>query len=245
MDLPDLDLVLVDGAHAFPVPFLDWYYGAEKLKAGGLMVVDDIHLLTGTMLADFMGADPRWEPVVRDDVNHFAIYRKRVHPVHDDDWTRQPYVHDADPTERIHVARVAPTAVPQPPGVAPGGSLPRAAEQGQGAGPRLACVEIRSWDEYQRYHAAMHGEQQRRKAVELSLIDFAGESFHVDGFCAACQRPARFGVRFTYSYQKTSDGQPIPNWREHLVCICGFSNRLRAIQILQQEIDPHPMTGST
>ena len=41
------------------------------------MVVDDTHLLTGTMLADFMGADPRWEPVVRDGVNHFAMYRKR------------------------------------------------------------------------------------------------------------------------------------------------------------------------
>ena len=124
-DLPDLDLVLVDGAHAFPVPFLDWYYGAEKLKVGGLMVVDDTHLLTGTMLADFMGADPRWEPVVRDDVSHFAIYRKRVHPVHDDDWTRQPYVHDAYPTERIHVVRAARRPL--------GDARPRAAS-GAGAG---------------------------------------------------------------------------------------------------------------
>ena len=55
VDLPDLDLVLVDGAHAFPVPFLDWYYGAEKLKVGGLMVVDDTHLPTGTMLAERIG----------------------------------------------------------------------------------------------------------------------------------------------------------------------------------------------
>jgi hypothetical protein len=93
------------GYRAGRVPFLDWYYGAEKLKVDVMMVVDDTHLLTGTMLADFIGADPRWEPVVRDDVNHFAIYRKRVHPVHDDDWTRHPYVHDAYLTERIHVAR--------------------------------------------------------------------------------------------------------------------------------------------
>ena len=130
VDLPDLDLVLVDGAHAFPVPFLDWYYGAEKLKVGGLMVVDDTHLLTGTMLADFMGADPRWESVMRDDVSHFAIYRKRVHPAHDDNWERQPYVHDAYPTERIHVIRAG--AAP-PEGPAPAG------ERGPWAGPRLTC----------------------------------------------------------------------------------------------------------
>jgi predicted O-methyltransferase YrrM len=67
VDLPDLDLVLVNGGHAFPVPFLDWYYGAEKLKVGGLMVVDNTHLPTGTRLADFMGVDPRWDPIVRDD----------------------------------------------------------------------------------------------------------------------------------------------------------------------------------
>ncbi len=115
VDLPDLDLVLVDGAHAFPVPFLDWYYSAEKLKVGGLMIVDDTHLLTGTMLADFMSADPRWEPVVRDRVSHFAIYRKRVHPVHDDDWTRQPYVADVYPTECVRFVRCAvPDTLPQP-----------------------------------------------------------------------------------------------------------------------------------
>ena len=75
------------------------------------MIVDDTHLLTGTILADFMAADPRWEEVTRDRTSHFAIYRKRVHPVHDDDWTRQPYVHDAYPTERVSFVRVA---VPPP-----------------------------------------------------------------------------------------------------------------------------------
>jgi predicted O-methyltransferase YrrM len=115
-ELPDLDFVLVDGAHAFPVPFIDWYYGAEKLKVGGLMAVDDTHLVTGTILADFMDVDPRWEPVVRDDASHFAVYRKRVHPVHDDDWTRQPYVHNAYPTESIRLVRgVVAGGLPQPP----------------------------------------------------------------------------------------------------------------------------------
>jgi SAM-dependent methyltransferase len=198
-DLPDLDLVLVNGSHDFPMPMLDWF-GAEKLKAGGLMVVDDTHLLTGATLVDFMGGDPGWEEVVRDDASHFAIYRKRGGPVSLDDGAHRPSV-----------------------------------------GPRLACVEVRGWSEYRRYRAAMRGEHRRREAVELSLIDSAAERFEVDGYCAVCRRSSRFGVGFTYSYQKTTDGRPIPNWREHLVCACGFSNRIRAaIQILRQEICPEP-----
>jgi hypothetical protein len=94
-DLPDLDLVLLGGDHLFPVPFIAWYYSAERLRVGGLMIVDNPEFRTGTILADFMRADPRWEEVSRDNPNHLAIYRKRTHPVHDDDWARQPFVHNA------------------------------------------------------------------------------------------------------------------------------------------------------
>jgi predicted O-methyltransferase YrrM len=39
-----LDLVLIDGGHGFPMPFIDWYYPAKKMKVGGLLVIDDIPL---------------------------------------------------------------------------------------------------------------------------------------------------------------------------------------------------------
>src|SRR5215831_18384829 len=35
------DLVLLDGKHAFPWPIIDWFYTADKLKKGGLMIIDD------------------------------------------------------------------------------------------------------------------------------------------------------------------------------------------------------------
>ena len=39
-----LDLVLVDGAHAFPYPTLDWWFLAPHLKIGGLMLLDDAYM---------------------------------------------------------------------------------------------------------------------------------------------------------------------------------------------------------
>ncbi len=31
----ELDFVLIDGDHAFPAPFIDWYYTADRIKVGG------------------------------------------------------------------------------------------------------------------------------------------------------------------------------------------------------------------
>jgi predicted O-methyltransferase YrrM len=53
-EINDFDLVLIDGCHAFPVPFLDWYYTAEKLKVNGLLIVDDIQLWPCRILCEFL-----------------------------------------------------------------------------------------------------------------------------------------------------------------------------------------------
>jgi predicted O-methyltransferase YrrM len=105
--LPPLDLVLIDGAHAFPAPFVDWCYTAESLKIGGLMVVDDLQLVTARILADFMRADERWDEVRRD--HRFAVYRKRVHPLRDErDWLAQAWVASSSPVAAVRVVRQGP-----------------------------------------------------------------------------------------------------------------------------------------
>ena len=56
-----LDVVLIDGGHAFPHPVLDWHYAGGRLKSGGVLVVDDVTLpALSRMLLPFLDADPRW-----------------------------------------------------------------------------------------------------------------------------------------------------------------------------------------
>jgi predicted O-methyltransferase YrrM len=105
--LPPLDLVLIDGAHAFPAPFVDWCYTAESLKVGGLVVIDDLQLAPPRILADFLRADERWDEVHRD--QRFAAYRKRVHPIRDEqDWLGQAWVVRSNPVAVVRVVRAGP-----------------------------------------------------------------------------------------------------------------------------------------
>ena len=61
MEKTDFDFVLIDGRHAFPTPFIDWYYTAPKIKIGGLVLIDDTHLWTGQELRNFLVFEPEWE----------------------------------------------------------------------------------------------------------------------------------------------------------------------------------------
>jgi hypothetical protein len=56
-----LDLVLIDGAHGFPYPILDWWYLAPHLKVGGLMLVDDAYMPPVAALIDGLRAQDGWE----------------------------------------------------------------------------------------------------------------------------------------------------------------------------------------
>ena len=56
-----LDLILIDGSHAFPIPFIDWYYTYRQLRLGGKMIVDDTQLWTGLVLKQFLKLESEWE----------------------------------------------------------------------------------------------------------------------------------------------------------------------------------------
>ena len=92
LQLPgELDLAVVDGGHGFPVPFVDWFFIAPKLRLGGILVVDDTQLWTGEVLRDFLLAEPQWRAEAT--FVQGSAFRKTGSEV-EKEWDRQPYVHD-------------------------------------------------------------------------------------------------------------------------------------------------------
>lgn len=90
-DVEGLDLVLIDGKHAFPWPMIDWFYTADRLRGGGLMLLDDGQLISVGILKDFMMEDPRWE-FLRAFGDRTFVFRKIARIVHDIAWHMQPYI---------------------------------------------------------------------------------------------------------------------------------------------------------
>jgi hypothetical protein len=55
-----LDLVLLDGAHGFPYPILDWWYVMPHLKSEGLLLLDDAYMGAVRTLLDYLRSSPGW-----------------------------------------------------------------------------------------------------------------------------------------------------------------------------------------
>jgi Methyltransferase domain len=59
--IPDrLDLVLIDGAHRFPFPMVDWHYSEKRVPVGGIVVIDDFRMPSVRILYDFLQGEDDW-----------------------------------------------------------------------------------------------------------------------------------------------------------------------------------------
>lgn len=107
-------------------------------------------------------------------------------------------------------------------------------------------LAVRDWDGWQAAGAWHEGAQARREA-ELALLPPPGEgppaAFLLPGNCGMCRTTSAFRAGYMYSGDATPDGRPVPNWREHLDCRCGFQSRLRAAIHLWQRDHP-PAAGA-
>ena len=88
----ELDCVLIDGPHGFPFAELEYYYFYPRLKKGGFLIVDDLHIPTVSQLADFIAEDAMFELV--EVVGATAVFRrtqaKTFNPT-GDGWYNQDY----------------------------------------------------------------------------------------------------------------------------------------------------------
>src|SRR6185503_19887034 len=91
LETNELDLLLIDGEHAFPTPFIDWYYTADRLRVGGVIIVDNTQLWTGQVLKRFLLEEPEWS-LVEEFSTRTAIFKKEKAYSHEKRWGQQPYV---------------------------------------------------------------------------------------------------------------------------------------------------------
>jgi hypothetical protein len=89
-DIPEkLDMVFIDGAHRFPIPIIDWYYTASRLKNGSIVAVDDYKMPSVQILFDFLSMEAEWKQVKISE--NTAFFEKLEDPFIDfeDDWQHQ------------------------------------------------------------------------------------------------------------------------------------------------------------
>lgn len=55
-----LDVVLIDGAHGFPYPILDWWHVAPHVRVGGTVLLDDAYLPAVAAIVDFAKTNDAW-----------------------------------------------------------------------------------------------------------------------------------------------------------------------------------------
>jgi hypothetical protein len=87
-----LQLVLIDGPHAYPFPEIEYYYLYPNLDAGALLILDDIHIRSIYHLFEFLRADAMFR--LDEVVQTTALFTRTDAPVFDplgDAWWRQNY----------------------------------------------------------------------------------------------------------------------------------------------------------
>lgn len=88
----ELDFALIDGPHAYPFPDLEYFHLYSKIRCGGWLVVDDVHIPTIHNLYRFLREEPMWRFHCRK--GNTGFFQRTEAPTFDpygDGWWEQRY----------------------------------------------------------------------------------------------------------------------------------------------------------
>lgn len=94
-DIPSrLDFVLIDGAHRFPFPILDWHYTEHRIPVGGIVALDDYPMPSVGILHEFLLGEDDWELLKAFQNTAFFRRRRKIPNVWDwaDQKINKPYL---------------------------------------------------------------------------------------------------------------------------------------------------------
>jgi hypothetical protein len=92
--------------------------------------------------------------------------------------------------------------------------------------PSLEVSRVANSAEYRAHLQAMRQTHDSRWVHELALSR-GNEPIITPGICYACNKSVDLVTDFSHC-ATLADGTRVPNWREHVTCPCGLSNRARA-----------------
>lgn len=106
-ELPEmLDLVLIDGPHAYPFPELEYYCFYPHIRPGGLLVVDDINIPSIHSMHRFLCKDDMWR--LSAVVGHTSFFTRTSAPTFGplgDAWWLQGYNRPSRVTKLVQHAK--------------------------------------------------------------------------------------------------------------------------------------------
>ncbi len=87
---PTFDFGLIDGAHNWPMVFVDFMYINSMLKPGGFLMVDDVHLHSVKELARLLNEQPEFQ--LERDLGKSLIFRHSSSRRILSEWDSSPYL---------------------------------------------------------------------------------------------------------------------------------------------------------
>ncbi len=86
----NFQLALIDGRHGFPTPFIDWFYIANILNIGGILIIDDLHIWTCELLMQFLLSEKDWK--LLEETLSAAIFIKQGDRTQYKEYGEQPFI---------------------------------------------------------------------------------------------------------------------------------------------------------